>query len=132
MTTANTFIWNELLTVDEAGAREFYRELFGWHCREVDAGSFGIYTLFQIDGRDVAGMMRPTAHDYAGSPPPRWIAYIAVDDASEIATRVRTLGGTVLEGPDDVPGVGRVCMFTDPTGALVYVIQPASSPTGDA
>ena len=125
MAQANTFIWNELLATDQSVAGAFYNELFGWQRREVDAGQFGIYTLFQIDGQDVAGMMSPTAHDYAGSPPPRWIAYIAVDDADEIAPRISDLGGTVLEGPDDVPGVGRICMFTDPSGALVYVMQPA-------
>lgn len=50
-------------------------------------------------------MMNPTARDDAGSPPPRWIVYIAVDDAARTA-RVRDLGGTVLDAPDHVEGVG--------------------------
>jgi uncharacterized protein len=91
-----------------AGA--FYSELFGWQRREVDACPLGIYTLFQGDGRDVAGMMNPTARDYAGSPL-RWIAYIAVDDAAKTAARVTDLGGTVLEPPHHVPGLETICMF---------------------
>lgn len=31
-------------------------------------------------------MMNPQAQDYAGLAPPRWIAYIAVDDADAIAS----------------------------------------------
>ncbi|WP_238586202.1 VOC family protein [Rhodococcus rhodochrous] len=69
-------------------------------------------------------MMNPTARDYAGSPPPRWIGYIAVADADATAAKVAELGGKVLEELHNVPGVGRITMFTDPTGALVHVMQP--------
>jgi predicted enzyme related to lactoylglutathione lyase len=122
------FVWNELLTDDEARAGEFYSELFGWQRREADAGPLGTYTLFQVDGADVAGMMKPTARDYAGAPPPRWISYIEVDDASRVAEEVLSLGGTILEPPNQVPGVGTICMFKDPVGATVYVMQPEASP----
>ncbi|ORB86466.1 hypothetical protein B1987_24835 [Mycobacterium kansasii] len=73
-------------------------------------------------------MMNPTARDYAGSPPPRWVAYIAVDDAAKIAARVTDLGGTVLEHPSQVPGVGIICMFKDPVGAIIYVMEPEQPP----
>jgi len=128
MTEPGTFLWNELLTDDQSAAGEFYIELFGWQRREVDAGALGTYTVFQRDGRDVAGMMNPTARDYAGSPPPRWIAYIAVDDAVRTAARVADLGGAVLEPPNHVPGVGTICMFRDPVGALIYVMEPERVP----
>ena len=124
MSENGTFLSNELLTDDQPTAGAFYSELFGWERREVDAGPLGTYTLFQRDGRDVAGMMNPTARDYAGSPPPRWIAYIAVDDAAKTAARVAVLGGTVLEAPNHVKGVGTICMFKDPVGALIYIMQP--------
>lgn len=124
MTEPGTFIWNELVTEDQATAGPFYSELFGWQGRELDAGPLGTYTLFQLDGRDVAGMMNPTARDYGGAQPTRWASYIAVDDADAIAARVPDLGGTVLAPPHDIPGVGRICMFKDPTGALVHVMQP--------
>lgn len=128
MTESGAFLWNELLTDDQPTAGDFYSKLFGWKRQEVDAGSLGTYTLFQRGGRDVAGMMNPTARDYAGSPPPRWIAYIAVDDAAETAARVTELGGMVLEPPSHVPGVGVICMFKDPVGALIYVMEPEQAP----
>jgi hypothetical protein len=128
MTEPGIFLWNELLTDDQPIAGAFYSKLFGWQRREIDAGPLGTYTLFQRDGRDLAGMMNPTARDYAGSPPPRWIAYIAVDDAAKTAARVADLGGTVLEPPNHVPGVGTICMFQDPVGALIYVMEPEQAP----
>jgi hypothetical protein len=128
MTEPRTFLWNELLTDDQPTAGEFYSQLFGWQRREVDAGPLGTYTVFQRDGRDVAGMMNPTARDYAGSRPPRWISYIGVDDATNIAARVADLGGTVLEPPNHVHGVGTICMFKDPVGAFTYVMQPERAP----
>lgn len=124
MPEPNTFMWNELVTPDQALAGAFYSRLFDWERHEIDAGPLGTYTLFRQADKDIAGMMNPTARDYAGSPPPRWIGYIAVADADAVAGRVPELGGKMLEEPHDVPGVGRISMFADPTGALVYVMQP--------
>jgi len=57
MTEHGTFFWNQLVTADQKKSGDFYCELLGWSRREVDAGPFGRYTLFQRDGKDVGGMM---------------------------------------------------------------------------
>ena len=124
MSEHGTFLWNELVTSDQKKSGEFYSSLLGWIRRQVDAGPFGTYTLFQHDGKDVAGMMNPTI-DYTRSRPPSWYAYIAVDDVDACASRVEQLGGKIIEPPGDVPGVGRVCMLADPTGAVVRLMTPA-------
>ncbi len=127
MEASGTFIWNELVTSDQEGSGTFYSELLGWSRREVEAGSLGTYTLFQRNGKDVAGMMNPTI-DYTRSRPPCWYAYIAVDDVDACAARVAELGGKVIDPPSSVPGVGRVCMIADPTGATVRLMTPVSEP----
>src|SRR5574337_2198058 len=71
MAEHGTFVWNHLVTPDQEKCGKFYCELFGWTRRVVDAGPFGIYTTFQRNGRDVAGMMNPTT-DYTRSRPPSW------------------------------------------------------------
>ena len=124
-----TFIWNELTTPDQRSAGEFYSSLLGWTRREVDAGPFGTYTIFQTDGRDVAGMMNPTRTDYEQeSKPPRWNAYLAVEDIEAVAVRVTQLGGRILEPVNDIPDTGKVCMIADPTGAMVLLMQPVQPP----
>ena len=48
-----TFSWVDLATSDPDGAKAFYRRLFGWQYEDV-AGAGGMYTMFRIDGKDVA------------------------------------------------------------------------------
>jgi hypothetical protein len=126
MTTTSkhgTFIWNHLVTTDQAKSGGFYSEVFGWTRHVVDTGSFGTYTIFQRDGEDIAGMMNPTI-EYTRSRPPSWYAYVGVDDVDACAARVVQFGGTIIEPPHDIPGVGRACLIADPTGAPITVMSP--------
>jgi predicted enzyme related to lactoylglutathione lyase len=74
-------------------------------------------------------MMNPTKADYENeSKPPRWNAYIAVEDIDAVASRVTELGGRVLEPVNDIPDTGKVCMIADPSGAMVLLMQPSPAP----
>jgi predicted enzyme related to lactoylglutathione lyase len=115
-------IWHELVTPDQNKSGTFFSELFGWDMKEVDAGQFGTYTLFQKDGLDVAGMMNPTP-DTPGKDS-FWHSYISVGDVDNCAKRAPELGGKVLVPPHDVPDVGRICIVADPTGAVAHLMQP--------
>ncbi|MFY9328209.1 MAG: VOC family protein [Georgfuchsia sp.] len=120
-----TFIWNQLVTSDQKKSGKFYSELLGWSSREVNAGPFGTYTIFSRDGSDVGGMMNPTT-DLSRSRPSWWQAFIAVADVDACASRVVELGGSVIEPPHEIPGVGRACMVADPLGAVVQLMSPVS------
>jgi len=122
MEDQNPFIWHELVTTDQKRSGHFFSELFGWSLKEVDAGPFGTYTLFQKAGQDIAGMMNPTP-DTPGSGS-FWHSYIAVENADECAKHCASLGGSVLVPPHDVHDVGRICAIADPTGAVVHLMQP--------
>jgi hypothetical protein len=124
MADQSPFIWHELVTDDQARSGTFVSQLLGWTRREVDAGPFGIYTLFQKNGADVAGMMNPTP-DTPGKGS-YWHSYIAVDDVNDCANRAPALGGRILVAPHDVPEFGRVCAIADPTGAVAHLVQPIS------
>ena len=45
-----TFCWVDLATTDPAGAKTFYRELFGWEAEDMPAGEAGTYTMLRLDG----------------------------------------------------------------------------------
>lgn len=127
MPISGPFLWHELVTPDQQASGAFFSNLFGWTRREVDAGPFGIYTLFQKNGEDVAGMMNPT-----GASPSHasfWHSYIAVDDVEECARRAPAIGGRLVVAPHDVPEFGRVCIVADPTGAVAHLVQPVGSAT---
>lgn len=115
------FIWHELDTNDQKTSGHFISNLFGWTLKETDAGEFGIYTIFQKDGRDIAGMMNPTKE--SPTKHSQWQTYISVDNVDEFAQRTTELGGKVLVAPHDVPGFGRVCLISDPTGANMPLVS---------
>ncbi|OGQ95144.1 MAG: glyoxalase [Deltaproteobacteria bacterium RIFOXYD12_FULL_57_12] len=122
MSDRSPFVWHELVTPDQTRSGAFFSQLFGWTRKEVDAGPFGIYTLFQKGGQDVAGMMNPTP-DTPGKGS-FWHFYIAVENIEECAKQALLLGGNVVVAPHEVPGVGRVCVVADPTGAVAHLMQP--------
>lgn len=105
--------WVDTEQPDPAAARGFYGGLFGWEFEEVASGAYAIATL---DGRDVAAIG-------AASGPPTWTTYVAVDDADTAAARVRRLGGSVVDGPEDAGPGGRYATCTDPQGATFRLWQ---------
>jgi len=122
MADNSPFIWHELVTSDQRKSGAFYSELLGWSVKEVDAGEFGTYTLFQKEGQDVAGMMNPTPETPGeGS---YWHSYVEVEDVDECAKRAPELGGKVLVPPHDIPDVGRICIVSDPMGAISHLMKP--------
>jgi predicted enzyme related to lactoylglutathione lyase len=52
-----------------------------------------------------------------------WNTYVWVDSADETAAKVSDAGGTVVMEPFDIPGSGRMAVFTDPEGAAFCVWQ---------
>ncbi|MFC2026778.1 VOC family protein [Chloroflexota bacterium] len=122
MNRQDIFIWNELDTTDQKESGAFFNKLLGWTLKEVDAGEFEIYTIFQKDGQDIAGMMNPTPE--SPKKQSQWQTYIAVDDVDVCAEKTVKLGGKVLVPPHDVPEFGRVCLIADPTGATVPLVTP--------
>ena len=125
MSDKNPFIWQELVSTDQETSGNFFSKLLGWNLKQVDAGELGTYTVFQKEGQDIAGLMDPTP-DTPGEGS-YWHSYIAVDDIDKCAEQTIELGGKVLVPPHDVPDVGRICAVSDPTGAIVHLMQPANN-----
>lgn len=115
-----SFGWTELYTRDVPAAQAFYSRIFGWAIEESDM-SFGKYTVFQLDGRPVAGGMDMSSM-LPESIPPHWLVYFNVSNTDESIARVRELGGTVLDGPNPTP-MGPMAVLQDPTGASFAIIQ---------
>jgi predicted enzyme related to lactoylglutathione lyase len=119
--TPGRFGWHELLATDGVAAFAFYAALFGWQkSTAVDMGAMGTYQLFSIGGRDAGGMMsRPPA-----VPGPFWLYYINVPAISAAIARVQERGGTVMNGPMEVPGGTWIAQCRDPQGAAFALAAP--------
>ncbi|MCG5215018.1 VOC family protein [Streptosporangium sp. KLBMP 9127] len=117
-----TFTWNELATRDTATARSFYPAVFGWGAEEDDMGGME-YTVWQVEGEPVGGMMA-MGPQFPSDVPPHWLTYFAVTDCEATVASVERLGGTVFVPPMDLP-VGRFAVMADPQDAAFAVIQPS-------
>jgi uncharacterized protein len=113
------FSWHELATTDWRGAWAFYEAMFGWEKRgEFDMGPMGIYMLFGVGGLESGGIFNRPA-EMPG--PPAWLHYVRVASADRAAELVTQHGGTVINGPMDVPGGDRIAQCLDPLGAAFAV-----------
>jgi predicted enzyme related to lactoylglutathione lyase len=112
--------WLDTMQPDPDAAKEFYGELFGWQFdNRAPAGSPGPYYVAQLHGRDVAAIGGPAEPTST----PFWNTYTAVTDADAMVARVRKAGGQVVSEPTDIPGTGRMAVFTDTQGAAFSVWQ---------
>ncbi len=123
------FYWNELMTNDVEKAKAFYATVIGWSFEAMPMPE-GTYWIAQHDGKPVAGIMAMQGIVPDGIPP-HWMSYLAVDDIDTRIAAAATNGATILRPCFDVPGVGRIAILTDPTGAAMGWITPAqeSCPT---
>jgi predicted enzyme related to lactoylglutathione lyase len=115
-----SLVWTELMTTDTAKAGDFYKGLFGWGTEKFPAGEMD-YTLWKHGTENAGGMMAITPD--MGPIPPNWLVYIGVKDADATAAKAKELGGSAMRGPWTVPGVGRIAILKDPTGAVFAIIK---------
>lgn len=115
--------WVELATRDSEGARTFYAALFGWTYAEtqIPVAGAGRYTEIAIGARRVGGII-PMNHEW-GEIQPHWGVYVMVDDVEACIERAERCGGANTLPPFDAPGVGRISMIADPSGASCYIIR---------
>ncbi len=112
--------WNELLTNDFDKAGPFYAELLGWGRSQMDMGASGVYHLFMQGAEQAAGMTSLPP----GAPRPMWLCYFAVPGCDTSTRKAEQLGAKVQMAPFSVPGVGRMAVLTDPSGAAFAVFEP--------
>lgn len=102
--------WPDLMCDDPRAAARTYATLFGW---EVEEGPDG-YLLMLRDGLRVAGIgPKPPTAPW----PAVWTTYLAVDDTDRVATLEQEQGAEQLLRPTDIPGLARIALLVDPTGA---------------
>lgn len=114
------FCWVELAVPDPDAAAQFYGELIGWDRERYEPDPDG-YWYLRYKGKLVAGLESIWTEGQV----PAWLGYVRVDDAGESAGKVKDAGGTILEGPLEVPGdAGSLAICQDTEGAVFALWQP--------
>ena len=123
-----SFIWYELMTPDPDGAKRFYDAVVGWDIEPQPAGEMDYRMIRRSDGGNAGGVLRLTDAMREGGARPVWLGYLSVDDVDATVASATAAGGQVLMPPTDMPGVGRLAMVGDPSGAPIYLIRPTPPP----
>ena len=122
--TPGTFSWTDLTTPDQAAAKRFYEELFGWEAQDIEVGEGAAYSMMRLDGSEVAAISPQPQQQRDAGVPPTWNSYITVESADGTLARARELGGSVHAPAFDVMDAGRMGVVQDPQGAFFLVWQP--------
>jgi predicted enzyme related to lactoylglutathione lyase len=119
--------WNEVYTRDAEADKSFYPAVFGWDAgRPSFEGAPDSYTVWELGGHPVGGMMQMPEDMFPPEVPAHWTVCFAVSDCDGTVAAARERGGTIVAEPFDMP-LGRFAWLTDPQGATFTVMQPAAS-----
>ncbi|MEV0008441.1 VOC family protein [Streptomyces sp. NPDC047973] len=111
-----------IITADQTPLVAFYTNLFGAEeIFRVPAEGSPFYLGLRIGDTDL-GLVTKKNPEAVGAP--RMLLSIAVDDVDETLGRVTALGGSVSDGPNDMPWGQRVAHIKDPDGNPVNLTQP--------
>ncbi len=119
------FSWFELYTPNPDRAWTFYSAIFGWEkTSALDMGEMGLYQMFgRGGGVSNGGIMQPPP-----GAPAAWMPYAMVKDAKAAAAAAMANGGTIINGPREVPAGDWIAQGMDPQGAVfsVHSLNPAA------
>ena len=115
--------WRELHTTDQEAAMGFYTKLFGWSKGDaMDMGPMGTYQIITRRGDKLGGAFNSPA--CAQTHRPFWLYYFSVSSVEAAAAKVKAGGGTITNGPMQVPGDAWVVHCADPQGAHFALSGP--------
>jgi predicted enzyme related to lactoylglutathione lyase len=116
--------WHELATTDHEAALRFYTDLFGWEkTTAMDMGAMGTYQMYGRGERTYGGIYNKPPEMTA---PAHWLLYVRVPDVKQSIEQIAGLGGTILNGPMEVPGGDLIAQCLDPQGAAFAVHSKAA------
>jgi predicted enzyme related to lactoylglutathione lyase len=129
--TAARFVWHDLMSTDPEAAKAFYTQLFGWNVKPMDMGEY-TYSMLLNGDTDEFGFGGINPLDPAHGMPSHWMCYLNMPDGIDAGVaKITELGGTIVEQPFDIPGVGKMAVAADPQGAYFAPFEsvPPQDPT---
>ncbi len=111
----------ELSSINHKEAAKFYADVFGWEMTdflEVD------YTAFASGENAPGGGFNDVQES---NPAGTTVVYIHTDDIEASVTKIEAGGGKMLSTTVDIPGVGTMQHFSDPTGNRMSLLKPVES-----
>ena len=113
----------EISAEDPQAASQFYAELFGWNM--VIDERFDYHQFEPAEGP--AGAFNPVSEN---NPAGTVIIYFDTDDVDASLAKAEALGAKVMVPRMEIPDVGWIGIFSDPSGNPIGLFQSARKATG--
>ena len=117
--------WTDLGTPDFAGAKKFYRAIFGWSANDLPMGPGFKYSLMSVKGEKVCLLYELAFEQRKAKISPSWLPYVSVANVAVTVKKARAAGAAIVMQPTNV-AEGTVAIIQDPTGAAIGVWQAGS------
>ena len=108
----------EISSKDHKESAKWYNEIFGWETNEYEGMD---YSTFSSGEDKPGGGFNPISDE---NPAGTVVFYIHTDDLAASVAKVKEKGGEILVESYDIPTVGTMATFKDPSGNMVSLLQP--------
>lgn len=115
--------WHELNTWEPEMALAFYGRTLGWKFEPYPLPDGTAYWLARKDSNLVGGIFALTAPEFEGVPT-HWMTYLSVANLRDAEGNTCDAGGEILRPSVDIPGVGKLAVMSDASGAMIGLIEP--------
>ena len=116
------FVWYEYMGHDLDAAVDCYSHVVGGTFVDNDMAGFS-YKIANTGDYGVAGLMTIPEHARAMGVPPNWTGFVWVNDLEAGIEKLQSAGGKLMNGPMDIPNVGRAAVVADPYGAVFMLFS---------
>jgi uncharacterized protein len=114
---ANPVVHFEVVGKDPSTLTKFYGEAFGWQLQDVMDGA---YYMANTGGEgDIAGGIGAAPDGGSG----HVMFYVQVDDPAVALEKIKSLGGSTVSEPMDVPDGPTIAHFADPEGHVIGLVK---------
>lgn len=111
--------WNEHRAANLSVAIDFYTSQFGWVVSgSMPMGAMGDYKFLSCGDLPIGAAFAASSE----SALPAWIHYFRVADIGQAVAAIEASGGTLLNGPHEVPGGEHIVIARDPQGAAFGLV----------
>lgn len=126
---ANPVVHFEMSYIDGKRMSDFYAQAFGWESNQLGA-DMGHYIVTMTGESTKTGPVKPgyinggfyKRDESKTDQYPSFV--ISVDDINAAIEKIKSAGGTMLNEPMPIPGVGTFASFKDTEGNRVSILQP--------
>ena len=109
----------QILSRNAGAHADFYAKLFQWQVS--DANPLGYRTVDPCSERGIPGGFWPAPPEAS----PFVQLFVEVDDVDACVEQTKSLGGTVLIPPQDLPAGEKMAILRDPEGMSFGIYRPA-------